>query len=132
MPANDQSMLGWISHSVGLIRLIFLLLAAVIAISLSIFLLYRSKGTTAATLLFALIPLPLVIALMICLNGMVSSAVVVYTSSAPVKPDELALGTSVALATPLAGLLLTLPTYLIIACVMTQRALSRPKAGGKK
>jgi|GEM_PF-5949123 len=132
MPPNDESLFGWIIEAIGLVRLIFLLVAAVVSLTLSLFALYRSKGTTAGALLLTLIPLPLVIAVLVCLNGMIAAASVIAASSTPIKPDELALGTSFAMATPLAGLSLTLPTYLIVACVMTRRALSRPKVVGKK
>lgn len=127
MPAAGESFLSWISQNVGVGNLIILLLAAAISTSLSLFAVYRSKGTTAATMMLVLIPLPFLVAVTFSLKGFTASAMVLSTTTSTVKPDELAGATAMSLATPLAGLLLTLPSYLIVISVMTARAFSHPR-----
>jgi hypothetical protein len=124
-----MSLLQWAFMSLGWFYTLVLLLAGLTIFvgAVIVVIAARRPGVIAAYL--ALVPLPLIIGVWATVEGMIQSwSVIAYSTTAP-KPSEMAQGYSTALFAILAGLLMTMPGYLVTAVgLLVRTALHEPSS----
>ena len=118
-----QSFLIWFIGSLGWKYTLLLPLAALVSFVLTAALVMAGKGRTTGAALVFIVPLPLVIGLFGTLEGAVSSFMVIAMSDTAPKPAMIAEGISTSLVTPMVGMLLMAPSYLLAVVGLTVRAL---------
>jgi MotA/TolQ/ExbB proton channel family len=124
-PVVQQSFLTWFLASLGLKYGVMLAVSGFVAFFLSTIVAIRGKEAAAVGALVLIVPLPFLVGLFGALEGSISSFAVMATSDVQVKASALAEGISMALAVPLAGLLLMVPAYLVGSLGLFFRSLSR-------
>ncbi len=123
-----QSYLAWMFQSLGFFYSVVLpgsallvFLGAVILVAAC-----RRPGVIASYLVF--LPLPIMIGALGTVQGMIASYSVIAHSTMAPKPSEMAQGYSTALFTLLVGILLTFPSYFVLAVGLFARTLAwRPR-----
>jgi hypothetical protein len=109
---RQESMLSWTYHALGLTYALVLPLAGFIAFVLALILVIRG-GNYAGSALLLVVPIPLLIGLFGFLDGLISGYQMLATPNSVARPWELAAAMSTALMTPLVGMLLMAPAYLV-------------------
>lgn len=122
-PPRRQSYLTWIFQALGIrYTLLFLLTGPLVFLgSLLVVAMCKRPGPIAA--FFPFVAIPLLIGLYGFFDGTIAAFSVIATSASAPKPSEIAVGVSTALVTPLVGLLLTAPSYLILSIGLFVRSL---------
>lgn len=110
-----QSYLGWLFNALGLQYAILLPMAGLICFLLALILVLRGKGPMAAAGLILVVHVPLLIGVFAAIQGVSASYAIIAESETTPKPAELAVGTSMALAAPMVGMVLMVPGYAIAA-----------------
>lgn len=118
-----QSFLQWIFMALGLKYTLLLPLAAFVAFVLTLVILLRGRGPMAAAALIFIVPMPFVIGIYGAIEGQIAVYQVIAATAVQPKPSELAEGTSMALATPMVGMLLMVPAYLLATAGLIVRSL---------
>jgi hypothetical protein len=119
-----QSYLAWMYNALGIkyaalltlsgLCVFFVVIAAVI---------FCKRPATLASFL-VLLPLPFLIGVFASVEGMIASWSVMATSTTSPNPSELGLGISTALFSTLVGLVVTFPSYLLMAIGLPLRAIA--------
>ncbi|WP_417849385.1 MotA/TolQ/ExbB proton channel family protein [Thalassoglobus sp.] len=110
---QQQTYLAWMIQSLGGPCLMLLLMSSFLSIIVSLVIVVRGKGPMATAALLLVVHSPFWVGLFFAITGGINSFRVIATSPVSPKPSELAEGISTALFSPLAGLLLMVPGYLI-------------------
>ncbi|MCH5374186.1 MAG: MotA/TolQ/ExbB proton channel family protein [Planctomycetes bacterium] len=120
----QRSYLSWMFSSLGpiyglLIPLagITVFLGACLVVAMS-----RRPAVIAAYLVF--LPLPLLIGVFGSIQGLIASYAVIAASTTSPKPADVAAGVSTALFTVLIGLLVSFPSYFVLAVGLLMRTLA--------
>lgn len=77
----------------------------------------------AAAALIFIVPMPFVIGIYGAIEGQIAVYQVIAATAVQPKPSELAEGTSMALATPMVGMLLMVPAYVLATVGLIVRSL---------
>ena len=122
-PRRQQSFLVWVIGSLGWKYVLLLPVSALFSFVLTAVLVTAGKGkTTGAAVAFA-VAIPLLVGIFGLLDGLVASFMVIANSSTIVKPSEWSEGFSTGLVTPLIGMLLMAPSYILATAGLSIRAL---------
>lgn len=128
-----QSYLQFLYSALGIKYTLLLPLAGLAAFVVTLIVVIRGKGSLAGVTLLFIVPAPFFIGLYGALEGTVASYQVIAASAVQPKPSELAQGISMALVTPMIGLLLMVPAYATATIGLLVRSLSasadRPPQG---
>jgi hypothetical protein len=120
---QEQSMLGWVFQSLGIIYTLMLLLVTGISFTVTLILVIRGRGPLCGAALLLIVPMPFLVGIFGALDGAIRSHMVIAASTVAPNPAEVAAGTSTALVTPLVGLFLMAPSYLLASGGMFLRAM---------
>jgi hypothetical protein len=131
---ETQSFASWLIQSLGLFGFLALLSAVLIFIgACAVVCLARRPAVIAAYVVF--LPLPLLLAVMGALQGLVGAFGTVGRSGIELKQGQTVGLLAEVLVQPLSALMLTLPSYLVIAVALFVRTLladrARPSGGGR-
>jgi hypothetical protein len=107
------SYLSWLFQALGFKYAVLLPLAGLISFLIATTIVLRGKGPIAAAGLILVVHVPFLIGLFAAMEGIAASYRIIAMSETPVKPSELALGISMALAAPMVGMLLMVPGYAV-------------------
>lgn len=122
-PAQQQSFLVWLVRSLGWKYVLLLPVSGLFSFILTAVLVMLGKGkTTGAAVAFA-VAIPLLVGIFGMIDGLVASFMVIANSSTIVKPSEWSEGISTGLVTPLIGMLLMAPSYILATAGLSIRAL---------
>jgi hypothetical protein len=119
----QRSKLRWLADALGIrYTMLFLLTGPLVFLgSLIVVALCRRPAPIAA--FFPFVAIPFLIGIFGFFDGAISAFTVIASSSVSPKPSEIASGISTALVTPMVGLLLSVPSYLILSTGLFIRAL---------
>jgi hypothetical protein len=123
MPRQQQSMLMWTFNSLGWKYTLALPLAGLVSFVLALILVIRG-GPYAVPALLLVVPIPLLIGAVGFFDGMIMSFQVIAMSQIAPKPSEWAEGISTSLVTPVVGMFLMAPAYLVAAGGLIVRTFS--------
>lgn len=121
-----QSMLMWTFRSLGWRYSLALPLAGLVAFALALILVIRGGSNAGSALLFV-VPIPLLVGMFGFLDGMIAGFQVIATPGHAPRPWELAEGISTALLTPVVGMLLMAPAYLVAMGGLFIRTITEPR-----
>jgi len=125
----SQNFLVWFVKALGWRYMLLLPAAALLSFVLTAVLLVAGKGRTTGAALVFIVAIPFLIGLFGMFDGMLASFLEIARSTASVKPSVMAAGVSMSISTPLVGMLLMVPSYLLATVGLSVRALqSDPKA----
>jgi len=121
---QQQSFLSWMFRAMGPLYGLLIPMAglAIFAAACLVVASNRRPAVIAAFLVF--LPLPLMIGLFGTLHGFISSFTVMATAGSTPKPSELAEGIAMGLFTAFVGLLVTFPSYFVLAFGLFLRTLT--------
>ena len=119
-----QSYLHFLYSALGIKYTLLLPLAGLAAFAVTLIVVVRGKGSLAGVVLLFIVPVPFFIGLYGALEGTIASYQVIAASTVQPKPSELAQGISMALVTPMIGLLLMVPAYATATIGLLLRSLS--------
>jgi hypothetical protein len=108
-----QSMLQFIWSGLGYLYGPLLLVSAAVALLVTLLLVFRGRGPMAAAASVLVVNVPVLIGLFGFLEGMLQGFMVIANSTTSPRPSDVAVGVSTALVTPLAGIALSAPCYLV-------------------
>ena len=120
---RQQSMLMWIFSSLGWRYTLALPLAGLVSFALAVVLVARGGRYAGAALMFA-VPLPFIVGMFGAIEGMTTTLNFLAASETAPKPSDVAYGISMALVTPMIGLLLMGPAYLVAMIGLFIRAMA--------
>lgn len=126
-PVHDASLLVQTFRALGLFYTVVLPLAAFFSFVLTVLLVIRG-GQYAGAAIVLVVPLPFLIGLYGFFEWMIVSFNVIASASSAPRPAEVAMGVATALYTPLVGLLLMVPSYLVATGGLFLRALIGQKS----
>lgn len=129
MVPAPQSKLKWLFNALGVEYSLLLPLAALLAFVLTLILVIRGRGPLATAALVFAVPLPFMVGVYGFFDGMVASFIVIAQSTVSPKPSEYAAGISTALVTPLVGMFLMAPSYLLALFGSLIRAMIHKREG---
>lgn len=112
-PERSQNFLMWIISSLGWKYTLLLPASALASFVLTGVLVVAGKGKTTGAAMAFLVAMPFLIGLFGMFDGMLSSFMVIGHSSVSPKPSEIAQGVSISIVTPLVGMFLMVPSYLL-------------------
>lgn len=118
-----ESYLHWLFMALGLKYTVLLPLAGLVAFVLALILVVRGRAPLAGAALFFVVPMPFLIGIYGAIEGTIEMYQVVGLMSTQPKPSELAHGISMALATPMVGMLLMVPAYAVAVIGLLIRAM---------
>jgi hypothetical protein len=116
------SMLSWTFRALGWTYTLALSLAGLIAFALALIIVIRG-GSYAGSALVFVVPIPLLVGLLGFLDGLISGYQMLATPNSAPRPWEMAEAVSTSLVTPLVGMLLMAPAYLVATGGLIFRAL---------
>ena len=122
-----QSKLAWFLNSLGLFYTGALLAAGLLAFILTIVIVARGRGPLAGAALWFAVTLPLWVGVLGFFDGMIASFTVIAMSEVSPKPSEVASGISTSLVTPLVGLWLMAPSFVVATIGSLIRAMTAPR-----
>lgn len=121
--APSENFIVWFIGALGWKYAFLLPASGLLSFVLTAVLVIAGKGRTTGPALVFIVAMPLMIGLFGMFDGMLASFMVIGRSTAAIKPSINAQGMSVAISTPLLGLLLMVPSYLLATAGLTIRAL---------
>lgn len=129
MPAEPLSLMSWMMMSLGPFYGLVIPLAglAVFIGACIVVASNRRPAVIAAFLVF--LPLPLMIGMFGSVHGFISSFQIIATGGATPKPSDVAMGISTGLFTTLVGLLVTFPSFFVLAFGLFFRTLLEKPSG---
>ena len=119
----QQSRLAWLFDALGVQYTVLLLLAGLVGFLIALVVVLRGRGPLASAALLLAVSLPLLVGVFGAFDGAMASVFVIAQSTVAPRPSEIAEGVSTALATPLVGMWLMLPTLLLAVFGSLVRAL---------
>ncbi len=108
-----SSKLQWFVSALGPSYLMLLALAGFLAFILTVVLVIKGKGPLVGASLWFAVTMPLWVGVLGFFDGMIDSFIIIAQSTTSPKPAEVASGFSTALVTPLVGLWLMAPSFLV-------------------
>lgn len=127
-PRRQESYLAWLVRSLGWRYTLFLPLAAMLSCVLTGVLLLAGKGKSTGAAIAFVVAIPFLIGVFGMFDGLMSSFIVLSQSGTSPKPSEIAEGISTSIVTPLVGMFLMGPSYLLATVGLFIRSL---KGDGK-
>lgn len=124
---RQESFLMWMIRSVGMIGMLQLPVG-LFCFVLTLLIVIRGNGPFAAAALTLIVPIPFLLGIFGMLHAMILSFQIIATSTVAPKPYQLADGVSTALFTPIVGLVLMTPSYLVAIGGSFVRSLVKPRA----
>lgn len=123
-----QSYLAWAFHSLGIFYSIVLPLSAFLVFAGACVVVIASRRPSVIAAYLVFLPLPILIGTFAIVQGMIASYSVIAHSTVAPQPSEMAQGYSTALFSLLVSILLTFPSYFVLAIGLFVRAvLWRPQ-----
>ena len=122
-PERSQNFLIWFIGALGWKYTLLLPASALLSFLLTAALVIAGKGKTTGAALGFIVAIPFLIGILGMIDGCIASFMVIAHSSASPKPSEWAAGMSTAMVTPLTGMTLMVPSYLLATVGLTIRAL---------
>lgn len=120
--APSENFLIWIISALGWRYVLLLPASAFLSFVLTAVLVIAGKGRTTGAALGFIVAIPFLIGIFGMLDGLMASFMVIARSSAAIKPSVYAQGMSMSIVTPLVGMLLMVPSYLLATVGLTIRA----------
>ena len=127
------SYLTWMFQSLGFFYSVVLPLSALLVFVGAVIVVVASRRPSVIAAYLVFLPLPVLIGGLGTVQGMIASYSVIANSSIAPRPDEAAIGYSTALFTLLVGLMLTFPSYFVLAIGLFARTVAwrgEENAGG--
>jgi hypothetical protein len=121
--APSENFFVWFIGALGWKYALLMPASGLLSFVLTAVLVIAGKGRTTGAALVFIVAMPFMIGLFGMFDGMLASFMVIGRSTAVIKPSVYAQGMSVAISTPLLGLLLMVPSYLLATAGLTIRAL---------
>ena len=121
----SQNFLVWFVKALGWRYMLLLPASALLSFVLTAVLVVAGKGRTTGAALVFIVAIPFLIGLFGMFDGMMASFMVMASSSTSPKPSEVAVGVSTSIVTPLVGMLLMVPSYLLATVGLSIKALQR-------
>jgi hypothetical protein len=112
--------------------IVLLGLGGLLAFVLTLIVVLRGRGPMAGAALVFIVPIPFFIGLYGAVDGAIASYTIIANSVLQPKPSEIAQGFSLALATPLVGMLLMAPSYALAMFGLMARSLADGSGGQTK
>jgi hypothetical protein len=131
MAPAPHSKLSWFFSALGLQYSLLLPLAALVAFILTLLLVIRGRGPLASAALMFAVSLPLLVGVYGFFDGMIAGFIIIAQSVVSPKPSEYAQGISTALVTPLVGMFLMAPSFLVALFGSFIRAMIHPRSGDR-
>lgn len=110
---HRQSFLMWLISSLGWKYTLLLPASALASFVLTGVLVVAGKGKTSGAAMAFLVAIPFLIGLFGMFDGMLASFMVLAHSMTTPKPSDVAVGISTSIVTPLVGMFLMVPSYLL-------------------
>ena len=124
----SENFLAWLISALGWRYVLLLPASALLSFVLTAVLVVAGKGRTTGAALAFIVAIPFLIGLFGMFDGLMASFMVIARSSVSPKPSEYAQGISMSIVTPLIGMLLMVPSYLLATVGLSVKALqSDPK-----
>ncbi len=120
---QSENFLVWIIGALGWRYAFLLPVSALLSFALTALLVIAGKGRTTGPALAFIVAIPFLIGLFGMFDGLMASFMVIAHSTAAPKPSVYAQGMSMSIVTPLLGMLLMVPSYLLATAGLTIRAL---------
>lgn len=127
-PVVQQSILTWAFKSLGPLYIGLFAVCGGLALVVTLVLVLRGRGPLAAAGLVLAANMPLLLGLFGMFEGAIQSFSIIATSTTSPRPSDLAAGISTALMTPLIGLLISAPCYLLAIVGSVVQSLRTPDA----
>ncbi len=118
---GSQSFLLWFIENLGLSGLFMIFLGLAVFIGACV-VVATSRRASAIAAYLVLLPLPMYIGILGILKGVIASLSVIALSEAQLKASEIAAALECSVLSIFVGLLVTLPTYLVLAVGLLLRA----------
>ena len=112
-PEESENFVMWLISALGWKYVLLLPASALLSFVLTALLVIAGKGRTTGAALVFIVAIPFLIGLFGMFDGLMASFMVIARSTAAPKPSEYALGMSMSITTPLIGMLLMVPSYLL-------------------
>lgn len=122
---RHESLVMWIARSMGVVG-VLVLGAGAFCFVVTLLVTIRGQGPFACAALVLLIPIPLLIGLFGTGKGLISSFQVLALYPGPVKAGELCAAISETLVTPMLGLVVMVPSYLVATLGSIFRSFAKP------
>ncbi len=122
-PEIQQNFLMWVISSLGWRYVLLLPASTLMSFALTALLVVVGKGKTTGAALGFIVAIPFLIGLFGMFDGLMCSFMVIAASTAMPKPSILAEGISMSIVTPLIGMLLMVPSYLLATVGLAFRAM---------
>ncbi len=124
----SENFLMWLISALGWKYMLLLPASALLSFVLTAVLVVAGKGRTTGAALAFIVAIPFLIGLFGMFDGLMASFMVIARSPTYPKPSVIAAGVSMSIVTPLLGMLLMVPSYLLATVGLSVRALqSDPK-----
>jgi hypothetical protein len=127
---HHESMLMWTFNALGWRYTLMLPASALLAFVLTLGVVIRGGPYAGWALLF-IVPMPVWVGALGFFDGMIMSYNVIAMSETSPKPSEIAFGISTSLVTPVVGMVLMTPAYLVAAVGLFIRTLMGEKKPAK-
>ena len=121
-PLQHKSRIMWMLETLGIFGLL-MVVAGVVAFALSLLIVTRGRGALAGAALVFIVPMPLMVALFAVFRSAISMFSVVAMSDVQLKASEVAGGIAECLFTPIVGLVVTIPAYMVAMIGLIVRSL---------
>lgn len=120
---QSESFLMWFIGALGWKYALLLPGSALLSFVLTAVLLGVGKGRTTGAALVFIVAIPFLVGLFGMFDGLMASFMVIARSTVAPKPSEYAQGMSMSISTPLLGMLLMVPSYLLATVGLSIKAL---------
>jgi len=120
-PVVVESPLVWFLESLGFGGLM-VAAAGLAAFLLTLFVVFRGKGSAVGPALLLIVPLPVLVSVFSVLQGMTASFAVAMHSDAQIKASEITAAISALLVRPIFGLLAMAPSYVLALLFLVYRS----------
>ena len=128
-PTRPPSFLMWLISALGWRYVLLLPASALLTFALTAVLVIAGKGRTTGAALGFIVAIPFLIGLFGMFDGLMASFMVIAHSTVAPKPSQYAEGMSMSIVTPLVGMFLMVPSYLLATVGLFIRALKNdPKS----
>lgn len=126
---RHESLAMWIVRSMGVVG-VLVLGAGAFCFVVTLLVTIRGQGPFACAALVLLVPIPFLIGLFGMGKGIIASFQVIAFASVDVKASEICTGISEALVTPMLGLVVMVPSYLVGTLGSIIRSFAKPSDSG--
>lgn len=127
--SRPQNFLAWLVNALGWKYVLLLPASALLSFVLTLVLVIAGKGRTTGAALGFIVAIPFLVGLFGMFEGLMASLMVLGASTSSPKPSQVAVGIATSIVTPLVGMFLMAPSYLLATVGLGIRALkSEPKS----